>query len=121
MKLWRSLTILVCALTLAVSALAATKSVLLSSDSTLNGQKIKAGEYKVDYKVDGQSAEVKFIRGNKTVASATGQVVPLDKAPNDSMILRSNNPDGTSTITEIQFERDKSAVRFAPESSDKGN
>lgn len=121
MKWFRNLTILVCALTLAISALAATKSVLLSSDSMLNGQKLKAGEYKVDYKVDGQNAEVKFMRGNKTVASATGQVVALEKAPNDSTILRSNNPDGTSSITEIQFEKDKSAVRFAPDAPPKGN
>ena len=121
MKLLRSLALSLCALTLAVSAFAGTKSVLLSTDSMLNGQKLKAGEYKVDYKVDGQNAEVKFIRGNKTVASATGQVVSLDKAPNDSTILRSNNPDGSSSITEIQFEKDKSAVRFTAEPSAKGN
>ena len=121
MKLLRSLTISLCALTLSVSAFAGQKSVLLSTDSMLNGQKLKAGEYKVDYQVNGQNAEVKFIRNNKTVASATGEVVVLDKAPNDSTILRSSNPDGSSSITEIQFEKDKSAVRFTAEPAAKGN
>jgi hypothetical protein len=121
MKLSRIFTISVCALTLTLSAFATQKSILLSGDSTLNGQKLKAGEYKVDYQVKGQNAEVKFIRNNKVVASATGEVVTLDKPANDSTIQRSSNPDGTSTITEIQFEKDKSAVRFSGEPSNKGN
>jgi len=120
MKLLRCLTLTLFALTLSISAFAATKSVLLSSDTTLNGQKLKAGEYKVDYQVNGQNAEVKFMKDKKVVASATGQVVTLDKPANDSTIQRSSNPDGTSSITEIQFEKEKSAVRFTPE-PDKGN
>jgi len=114
MKLSRTLAISLCVLTLSVGAFAATK-MRLSTDSLVNGQKLPAGEYTVDCRVDGQNAEVKFIRKNKTVATVSGRVVALDKAPDVSAFLRSNNPDGTSMITEIQFEQDKSAVRFVPE------
>jgi len=121
MKLVRSIVLAACALTLTLSAYATEKSITLTHDCILNGQKVAAGDYRVDYEINGSTADVKFVRGRKTVATATGEVVALDHVPADNGIVRTNNPDGSSSIVELQFEKTKSAIRFAQDPADKGN
>jgi hypothetical protein len=105
----------------AMSAFAAEKSITLQSDTTLNGQKLAAGDYKVVYNLKGSTTEVKFMQGKKDVASATGQVVENDAPAADTLVVRSQQPNGASSIVELQLAHQKSSIRFAPESSDKGN
>jgi hypothetical protein len=109
------------ALTFTISAFAAEKSLTIYSNTSLNGQKVAAGDYKLVYDVNGSTAQVKLLNGKKdVVATATGQVVENETAPNSNQVIRSNQPDGNSSIVEIQLAKQKSAIRFAPEASEKG-
>lgn len=120
MKVLRILSVPALTLALALSASAAQKSVTVYSDSMLNGQKIAAGDYKVDYEINGSTAQVKFLKNNKTVASSAGQVVEEENPAPQTAVTRTQNPDGTSAIVELQFAKQKTAIRFAPDASDKG-
>jgi len=121
MKLFGKVSLVVLVLTFALSAFAAEKSLTLYTDSTLNGQKVAAGEYKVDYEINGSTAQVKLLKSKKEVASATGQVVAQDMPSPQTVVVRSQNPDGSSSIVELQIANQKSVIRFAPEASAKGN
>ncbi|HVZ16812.1 MAG TPA: hypothetical protein VG897_06835 [Terriglobales bacterium] len=121
MKVFGKISAVAFALMMSLNLFAAQKSVTVYTDSTLNGQKVAAGDYKVDYEINGSTAQVKFLQNNKAVASATGQVIEQDSAPSESTVIRSSNADGTSSIVELQLAKQKSAIRFAPEGSDKGN
>jgi len=110
----------VLALTFAIGAFAAEKSLTLYSNTTLNGQRVAAGDYKVDYQINGSTAQVKLLQGKKSVAEATGEVVDRDSPATDTAVVRSQNPDGSSSIVELQLAKQKSAIRFSPEGSEKG-
>ena len=71
------------AVSVSIGAFAATKSqnFTLYQDSQLNGAKLPAGEYKVVYDTDETNPQVKFLKGKKEIASATGQAKPLEKKP----------------------------------------
>jgi hypothetical protein len=120
MKLFAKFALVVLALTISMNVFAAQKSITVYTDSMLNGQKIAAGEYKVDYQINGSTAEVKFLKGSKPVATATGQVVEQESAPAESAIVRTRNADGSSSIVELQLAHQKSSIRFAGEGSEKG-
>ena len=120
MKLFAKFALVALALTISLNMFAAQKSITVYTDSMLNGQKVPAGEYKVDYQINGSTAEVKFLKYNKPVATATGQVVEQDSAPDTSAIVRSRNADGSSSIVELQLAHQKSTIRFVPEGFEKG-
>lgn len=119
MKLFAKFALVVFALAFSLNVFAAQKSVTLYTDSTLNGQKVAAGDYKVDYQINGSTAEVKLLKYGKTVASASGQVVPTDEPADQTAIVRSDGPEGSS-IVELQLANQKSVIRFAPNGADKG-
>ena len=120
MKLFGRVALVALTLMLSINVFAAQKSITVYTDSMLNGQKIAAGDYKVDYEISGSTAQVKFLKNNKAIASATGQVVEQDSAPDQSAIVRSRNPDGSSSIVELELAHQKSVIRFAPDGSEKG-
>jgi hypothetical protein len=120
MKLLARIALATLALTLTASAFAGQKSITVYSETTLNGQKVAAGDYKLDYQISGSTAEVKLLQSKKTVASATGEVVNAETPAAETAVVRSQNPDGTSSIVEIQLANQKSSIRFAPEAADKG-
>jgi hypothetical protein len=120
MKLFAKIALATLALTFAVSVFAAQKSVTVYSETTLNGQKVAPGDYKLDYQISGSTAEVKLLQSKKVVASATGQVVDRESPAAQTAVVRSQNPDGTSSIVEIQLANQKSSIRFAPVAADKG-
>lgn len=120
MKLFTKLALAVFALTFAVSAFAVQKQVTLATDSMLNGQKVTAGDYTLDYQIHGDTADVKLLRNKKTVASATGQVVAHNNAGDYTAFVKSNNTDGTSSIIEIQPAKEKAAIRFGSETAGGG-
>ena len=113
MKLFTKLALAVFALTFTLSAFAVRKDVTLATDSTLNGQKVAAGDYTLEYQIHGDTADVKLLRNKKTVASATGQVVAHPNNGDYTAFVKSKNSDGTSTIVEIQPAKEKSAIRFS--------
>ena len=108
------------ALAFAIGAFAAEKNLTLYTDSTLNGQKVAAGDYKVDYQINGSTAQVKLLKGKKSVAEASGEVVEKDSPAPETAVVRTQNPDGGSSIVELQLAKEKSAIRFSPEGSGKG-
>ncbi|MGZ4786932.1 MAG: hypothetical protein ACXVZV_14425 [Terriglobales bacterium] len=120
MKLFGKVALVAFALMLSLNLFAAQKSITVYTDSTLNGQKIAAGDYKIEYQISGSTAEVKFLKNNKAVATASGQVLEQDSAPDQSAIVRATNPDGSSSIVELQLAHQKESIRFAPAGSEKG-
>lgn len=99
-------------LTFSLSALAGTKStnITLSQDVVVNGTTLPAGDYVVKYDVNGSSAQVKFTKAGKEVASANGQVKTLTKKPFTNQVQL--NGSGTPTISEIDFGGKDMAITF---------
>src|SRR5271169_1294335 len=75
------LALLVLSLTVAITAFAGSKAenLSLSHDVQLNGTTIPAGNYKVKYDANGSTCLVKVMKGDKTVATANGELKQLDK------------------------------------------
>lgn len=101
-------------LTLSIGAFAASKSqsITLYHDAQLNGKTLPAGDYTVKCDTTGSTAQVRFIRNGKEVASATGQVKQLTSAPENNQVVTLDGNGGTATITEIDFSNTKSGVTF---------
>jgi len=106
------------ALLLASSAFAATKaSLTLDNPATINGTKLKAGDYKLQWEGSGPNVEVSILQGKTVVAKVPAKVVDLTApAQNNAAIVQSNN-DGTSTLAGARFEGKKFALELG-ESSD---
>ena len=105
--------LLALALTLSLSAFAKPKvdSITLYHDATLNGTNIPAGEYVVKYDTEGPNAQVKFMKGNKEVASATGHVKTLPKKVASSQVVV-NTEGNAHSIAEIDFGGKDTAISF---------
>jgi hypothetical protein len=105
--------LLVLALMISISAFARPKSetITLSQDATLSGTKLPAGDYTVKYDVNGSTAQVKFLKGSKEVASANGQVKTLSKKPNSTQVVFDSN---ARNISEIDFGGKDTAISFNP-------
>ena|ERR1700751_5290896 len=106
------------ALLLASSAFAATKgSLQLSNPTTVNGTKLKAGEYKVEWEGSGPAVELSIKQGKNVIAKVPARLVDLNGvSANDAAVVRKND-DGTSSLTGVRFQGKKFALEFG-ESSD---
>ena len=106
------------ALLLASSAFAATKAdMTLQSPTTINGAKLKPGDYKLQWEGSGPNVEVSIKQGKKVIAKVPAKVVDLNfPSQNNAAILRMNG-DGTSTLAGARFEGKKFALEIG-ESSD---
>jgi hypothetical protein len=105
--------VFVFALTMSVSAFAGSKSetVVLYHDAQLNGKTLAAGEYTVKCDTTGSTAQVKFLKSGKEVATANGQVKQLTPAPQFNQIV---TQDGGSvpSISEVDFSHSGTGVTF---------
>jgi hypothetical protein len=117
MKKVLSFAVLTAATLFTVSAFAGDKTVTLSAPTSISGQKLAAGEYKVRYQVNGSTADVHFLKDKKEVATASAQVAELANVPDRDSIVITANSDGTSRLVEIQFAKQKTAIKFGSESS----
>jgi hypothetical protein len=117
MKKLFSLAVFTAAMLFTVSAFAGDKTITLSETTSINGQKLAAGEYKVKYEVNGSTAALHFLKGKKEVASASGQMVEVANAPREDSIVTTANGDGTSKLVELQFANKKTLIKFGSESS----
>jgi hypothetical protein len=59
----------------------------------------------------GSTAQVKFVKNGKEIASATGQVKQLANAPDHNQVVTQDG-NGSSTISEIDFSNSKTGVTF---------
>lgn len=105
------------ALLLTSSAFAASKANLtLNSNATINGTKLKAGEYKLEWDGTGPNVELSILQGKKVVAKVPAKVVDLDKASsNDAAVLKQDG--GTATLAGVRFQGKKFALELG-EASD---
>ncbi len=101
------------ALTMSVSAFAGSKSetVTLFHDAQINGKTLPAGDYTVKCDTTGSTAQVKFLKSGKEVASANGQVKTLTTAPDHNQVIVQDG-NGGATISEIDFSHSSTGVSF---------
>ena len=98
-------------LSLSAFAKSKTESITLYNDATLSGTNLPAGQYVVKYDVDGNNAQVKFLKGNKEVASANGQVKNLTKKAGSTQVVL-NTEGNARSISEIDFGGKETAISF---------
>ena len=100
-------------LLLAGSAFAASKATLsLNHDTTVNGTKLKAGDYKLQWDGSGPDVEVSIVQGKNVVAKVPAKLVDLNSnAANDAAVIK-NNSDGTSTLAGVRFAGKKYALEL---------
>lgn len=105
-------------LLLAGSAFAASKaSLTLNHDTTVNGTKLKAGDYKLQWDGSGPDVEVSIVQGKNVVAKVPAKLVDLNSnAANDAAVIK-NNGDGSSTLAGVRFAGKKYALELG-EASD---
>lgn len=107
------------ALLLACSAFAATKaSVTLQSPATINGAKLKPGEYKLQWDGSGPDVEVSIIQGKTVLAKVPAKLMNLKSASENNAAVLKHNDDGTNTLSGVRFEHKKIALEMGGESSD---
>jgi len=106
------------ALTLASSAFAASKANLtLNNPTSINGTKLKAGDYKLEWDGSGPNVEVSIMQGKKVVTKVPAKIVDLNQAAaNDAALLKQNN-DGSTTLSGARFQGKKFALELG-EASD---
>ena len=101
------------ALLLASSAFAATKAdLVLQNPTTINGTKLKAGEYKLQWDGSGPNVEVSITQGKTVVAKVPAKVVDLKTPSQNNAAVVKTNDDGTSTLAGARFEGKKFALEL---------
>ena len=106
------------ALMLASSAFAASRANLtLNNPTSINGTKLKPGDYKLEWEGSGPSVEVSIVQGKKVVTKVAAKIVDLDKAPSNDAALLKQNSDGSTTLSGARFQGKKFALELG-ESSD---
>ena len=105
------------AVLLASSAFAASKANLnLQNPTTINGTKLKAGEYKLAWDGTGPNVEVSILQGKNVIAKVPAKLVDLSSAsPNDAAMVKMNG-DGTSTLSGARFHGKKYALEIGDSS-----
>lgn len=104
--------VLVLALTATALAATGAGTVTLSSAAQLNGKSLAAGEYKVRWDSHSPDADVTFLQGKATVASAHAKLVDgKETALEDSVVTRCNS-DGSKSLLEVHFRGQKSFLVF---------
>ena len=99
------------ALLLASSAFAATKAnLVLSSPATINGTKLKPGEYQLQWDSSGPNVEISILRGKTVLAKVQGKVVDLSFPSQNNAAVVTHNDDGTSTLAGARFQGKKFAL-----------
>jgi len=106
------------ALLLASSAFAATKaSLTLRNPATVNGTKLKAGDYKLQWDGSGPNVEVSILQGKTVVAKVPAKVVDLPAPSDNSAAVVTQNSDGTATLAGARFEGKKFALEIGESAS----
>jgi len=105
------------ALLLASSAFAGTKAtVSLLSPASVNGTKLKPGEYKLEWDGSGPNVEVSIMQGKTLLAKVPAKLVDVaSPAENNAAVVR-HNDDGTSTLSEARFAGKKFVLQLADSS-----
>ncbi len=105
------------ALLLASSAFAVTKAnMTLINPASINGTKLKPGDYKLQWEGTGPAVEVSIMQGKTVLAKVQGKLVDLSApAPNNAAIVQKSS-DGNSTLSGARFEGKKFALQLGDSS-----
>jgi hypothetical protein len=105
------------ALLLATSAFAANKgSLTVQEPVMLNGTKLAAGDYKVQWDGNGPNVELSITQGKKVIAKVPAHMVDLDSPAQTDAAVVKNNGDGTKSLTEVRLSGKKFAFALGEES-----
>jgi hypothetical protein len=106
------------ALLLASSAFAGTKGSLeLKNPTTVNGTKLKAGDYKFEWDGTGPNVEVSIMQGKNVIAKVPAKLVELSTPAQNTAAIVQKNDDGTSSLAGVRFEGKKYSLELG-EASD---
>jgi hypothetical protein len=106
------------ALLLASSAFASNKANLqLSNPTTVNGTKLKPGDYKLQWDGNGPNVEVSILQGKNVVAKVPAHMIDLQAPAANNAAVTKANDDGSKTLAGIRFEGKKYALEIG-EASD---
>jgi hypothetical protein len=112
MKLMIRLFAVALVLCLAVSAFAGNSATLrLSSDASVAGTKLAAGDYKVTIDGAGPDVKVTFEQAGKVKATVNGTYTAEKAAPEFSSVVTDKTNDGVK-IAELRLARNKGVVKF---------
>lgn len=101
------------ALTLATSAFAASKAnLILNNPTSINGTKLKAGDYKLEWDGSGPNVEVSIMQGKKVVAKVPAKVIDLNQSSANDAALLKQNSDGSTTLAGARFQGKKFALEL---------
>jgi hypothetical protein len=101
------------ALLLASSAFAATKADLhLNNATTVNGTKLKPGDYKLVWDGTGPDVEVSIMQGKTVLAKTTAKVVDLNFPAANNAAVVTHKDDGTTALAGARFEGKKFALEL---------
>jgi hypothetical protein len=104
------------ALLLATSAFAANKgSLTVQEPVMLNGTKLAAGDYKVQWDGNGPNVELSITQGKKVIAKVPAHMVDLDSPAQSDAAVVKNNGDGTKSLTEVRLSGKKFAFAVGGE------
>jgi hypothetical protein len=101
------------ALLLGSSAFAATKANLqLGNPVMVNGTKLKAGDYKLQWEGAAGNVEVSITQGKNVLAKVPARVIELQTpASNDAAVTRKNES-GPNTLAGVRFQGKKFALEL---------
>lgn len=106
------------ALLLASSAFAANKANLtLLNPATVNGTKLKAGDYKLEWDGAGPQVQVSIIQGKTVLAKVPAKVVDLAAPASDNAAILNRSDSGSNALAGARFQGKKYALQIG-ESSD---
>ena len=101
------------ALLLASSAFAGTKASLqLSNPVTVNGTKLKAGDYKLQWEGTGPSVELSILQGKNVVAKVPAHLVELPVPAAQDAAVTVKNDSGPNTLSALRFQGKKFSLEL---------
>jgi hypothetical protein len=98
------------AATTPVSAQEVSRSIVLKRDAKVGDQVLPRGEYALKY-VQGKD-ELVILQGKHEVLKATYKVAKLDKAATTTLVVYSQDADGSFQLKRIEFSGKDSALVF---------
>jgi hypothetical protein len=101
------------ALLLASSAFAATKANLqLNNPVTVNGTKLKPGDYKLEWEGTGPNVELSIKQGKNVVAKVPAHVVELQTPASQDAAVTIKNDSGPNTLAGLRFQGKKTSLEL---------
>ena len=89
----------------------------MNNPTSINGTKLKPGDYKLVWDGTGPDVEVSIMQGKTVLAKAPAKLVDLSSPAANNAAVVKRNDDGTTTLAGARFEGKKFAIELG-ESSD---